>query len=65
MTTYITKKKLTLKEWMEQNKVDQYTLAEKIGCHHQSVENWRDKIHKPHRLNKREILRATNYEVEL
>ena len=62
---YSHKKKISLKEWMEAKKIDIYDMALLVGCNHKSIENWKNGIHKPYKLLKRELMRVTNYEVEI
>ena len=56
---------MSLKEWMDTKKVDIYDLANMVGCNYKSILNWRDGIHKPYKLLKRELMRVTNYEVDI
>ena len=62
---YQQRKKMSLKEWMDTKKVDIYDLANMVGCNYKSILNWRDGIHKPYKLLKRELMRVTNYEVDI
>lgn len=61
----IDKKKITLKEWMIEHNIDDVEMAKIVGCHRKSIENWCGGIYKPHKLLRREILRATNYEIKI
>lgn len=60
-----TRARYTLSEWMDLNKISIEQMANLVGCNIQSIINWRNGWYKPHRLNRREIMRITNYEVKI
>lgn len=58
-------KRLTLREWMEQNDVKNDDFARNIGCSVQTVIHWKKGVFIPHRFHKSLIIKETNNEVKI